>query len=304
MTVEVEQAAIVTATFSRRMTVELVQDGTVGARIKGKRLQPVCGDRVRVRPIPNEADWLITDVLRRDNELTRPNNRGQVEVLAANLTLLCVIIAETPQPDWFIVDRYICAAELMHAAAAVVFNKSDVIADRAARLGELAEFEKIGYPTLLCSAVTGENVDALRELLTNQTAIIVGQSGVGKSSLINRLIQDAGQKTADLSGASGEGKHTTVNTVMLGLPGGGSVIDSPGVRDFAPATANAADVLLGFRDIAIVGQSCRFANCQHLREPVCSVKSAVSGGEISERRYESYKRLMNLSRRLIEMRGN
>jgi ribosome biogenesis GTPase len=191
----------------------------------------------------------------------------------------------------------------MHVAAAVVFNKSDIIVDRAARLAELAEFEKIGYPSLLCSAVNGENMDALQRLLTNQTAIIVGQSGVGKSSLINRLIEDAGQKTADLSVGSGEGKHTTVNSVMLRLPGGGSVIDSPGVRDYAPATATAADVLQGFREIADAGQSCRFANCQHLREPVCAVKSAVAGGEISERRYESYKRLMNLSRRLADKRG-
>jgi ribosome biogenesis GTPase len=302
MTVEVEQQAMVTATFSRRMTVQLVQDSTVGARIKGKRMQPVCGDRVIVRPIPNEADWLITEVLQRDNELTRPNHRGQVEVLAANLTFLCVVISEPPQPDWFIVDRYLCAAELMRVAAAVVFNKSDITADRAARLAELAEFQKIGYPSLLCSAASGENMDALQRLLANQTAIIVGQSGVGKSSLINRLIEDAGQKTDDLSVASGEGKHTTVNSVMLRLPGGGSVIDSPGVRDYAPATASAADVSLGFREIADASQSCRFANCQHLREPVCAVKSAVAGGAISERRYESYKRLMNLSRRLADKR--
>ncbi len=304
MTVEIEQQAIVTATFSRRMTVQLDQDSTVGARIKGKRIQPVCGDRVTVRPIPNEADWLITEVLRRDNELTRPNHRGQAEVLAANLTFLCVVVSDPPQPDWFIVDRYLCAAELMHAEAIVVFNKSDVIADRVGRLKELAEFEKIGYPTVLCSAVSGENMDVLQRQLTNQTSIIVGQSGVGKSSLINRLIENAGQKIADVSVASGEGKHTTVNSVMLRLPGGGSVIDSPGVRDYAPATVTAADVLLGFREIANAGQSCRFANCQHLREPVCAAKTAVASGEISERRYESYKRLMNLSRRLADKRNS
>lgn len=303
MTVEIEQQAIVTATFSRRMTVQLLQDNTVGARIKGKRLQPVCGDRVVVRPIPNESDWLITEILPRSNELTRPNNRGQVEVLAANLTFLCVIVADPPQPDWYIVDRYLCAAELMRVAAAVIFNKMDLAEHAESLQPELQVFTKIGYQAVQCSARTGQNLAALSRLLSEQVTIIVGQSGVGKSSLINRLVEDAAQKTAEVSTASGEGKHTTVNSVMLPLPHGGSVIDSPGVRDYAPATATAAEVLCGFREIVDAGQTCRFANCQHVREPACAVKLAVADGVISERRYESYRRLLNLSRRLADRRS-
>ncbi|MDH4048791.1 MAG: ribosome small subunit-dependent GTPase A [Gammaproteobacteria bacterium] len=302
MTIEVEQKALVTATFSRRMTVQLQQDNSVDARIKGKRLKPVCGDRVIVRPIPNEADWLITEVLPRDNELSRPNSRGQAEVLAANLTFLCVLVADPPQPDWFIVDRYLCAAELMQIAAAVIFNKLDIVPDGEALRDEMRVFNSIGYATVFCSAKSGENIRQVERLLSGQISIVVGQSGVGKSSLINRLVDDADQKTAAVSTASGEGRHTTVNSVMLQLADGGAVIDSPGVRDYAPATVSPGEVLTGFREIAEFGRSCRFANCHHLREPGCAVKTAVDEHAISARRYESYRRLLALSNRLAEKR--
>lgn len=302
MTVEVEQQAIVTATYSRRMTVQLMQDNSVDARIKGKRMHPVCGDRVLVRRIPNEADWLITEILPRDNVLARPNSRGLPEILAANVSFLCVVVSDPPTPDWFIVDRYLCAAELMHIPAAIVFNKSDLVTDVSSYTVELQSFDRIGYQTVLCSARTGHNMDILEKVFAQHVAIVVGQSGVGKSSLINYLVEEAMQKTAEVSASSGEGRHTTVNSMMLPTRTGGALIDSPGVRDYAPTTESTADVLHGFREIAIAGQACKFANCQHLREPACAVKSALSTGEISERRYESYRRLLNLSRRLAEKR--
>ena len=117
--------ATVIATFSRRMRVRLDDGNEVDARIKGKRLRPVCGDRVQVEPIDKEDDRLITGIEERRNELSRPNMRGQVEVLAANLDYLIVVAAAEPRPDWFIVDRYLCAAELMGIDAGVVFNKTD-----------------------------------------------------------------------------------------------------------------------------------------------------------------------------------
>jgi ribosome biogenesis GTPase len=302
MTVEVEQQAIVTATFSRRMTVQLMQDNSVDARIKGKRIQPVCGDRVIVHRIPNEADWLITEIVPRENQLSRPDSRGKTEVLAANISFLCVVIADPPKPDWYIVDRYLCAAELMKVSAVVVFNKSDLTADTSEYANELANYESIGYRTVRCSARNGANLDKLEAILTDNIAIIVGQSGVGKSSLINRLVEDADLKTAAISNSSGEGRHTTVNSVMLPMRNGGSLIDSPGVRDYAPTTESAVDVLHGFREIARAGQHCKFANCQHLREPSCAVKEAIENGAINARRYESYRRLINLDRRLAERR--
>lgn len=296
------QDALVTGAFSLRMMLRIAGDRQVTARIKGKNLRPVCGDRVRARPIPNEPEWLITEIEPRRNELARPDRRGRKEVLAANLTCVVVMAAAEPAPDWFVVDRYLAAAENMGTSAIVVFNKSDLDGDNAAAAEALADYERCGYRTMYCSAVTGENIDLLAAALANETTIIVGQSGVGKSSIINELIQDAGQRTAALSGSTGEGRHTTVNSVMLELPHGGVVIDSPGVRDYAPALESADEVIRGFREIDKMGQSCRFANCRHLREPDCTVKAAVEAGTLSRRRYESYRRLMALTRELAEKR--
>jgi ribosome biogenesis GTPase len=251
---------------------------------------------VSAQEIPNEPDWLIDGINRRVNELTRPNMRGKVEVLAANLDLLVAVCADRPRPDWFVIDRYLCAAELMRIAAAVVFNKADTGIATDEVDDELNQYRHMDYRALVCSARTGANLDDVSAVLGNKTAIIVGQSGVGKSSLINALT-DGDQRTAKVSEASGEGRHTTVSSAMISLPGGGSVVDSPGVRDYAPAIAGPAEVEYGFREIHARGEHCRFNNCRHRREPGCAVKDAVGDGEISERRYESYRRMLHLTER-------
>lgn len=293
----IERDALVVATYSRRMQLLLSDGGRVDARIKGKRLKPVCGDRVEAQPIPGEPDWLITAIGERRNQLTRPNLRGKVEVLAANIDRLMVMAAATPEPDWSIVDRYLCAAELIDADAAVVFNKIDIPAADAFE-EVLDEYARIGYPALRCSAKTGHKVDAVAALLRDGVSIIVGQSGVGKSSLINRLLKDDRQRVAAVSDKSGEGRHTTVSSVMLQLPEGGAVIDSPGVRDYAPAL-EPDEVVAGYREIAAAARDCRFANCRHLREPGCAVKAAVDDGTISKRRYDSYRHLLALTTKLM-----
>ena len=288
--------ALVVATFSRRMRIRLASGTQADARIKGKRLRPVCGDRVRIEAIPDEPEWLITEVLDRDNELSRPNLRGKVEVLAANIDRLVVMAAPTPKPDWAIVDRYLHAAEIMGIDAAVIYNKAD-LAEPESVEPALADYRRIGYPTVRSSAKCDEDVTAARQLLQSGVSIVVGQSGVGKSSLINRLLGGEEQRTAGISDKTGEGRHTTVNSVMLDIPGGGAVVDSPGVRDFAPALTPEV-VATGFREIARASEHCRFSNCQHLREPGCAVKESVSDGEISKRRYDSYRHLLALTRKI------
>lgn len=280
------------------MRLRLSRGDVVEARIKGKRLRPVCGDNVQAESIENEDDWLITEILERRNQLTRPNSRGRVEVLAANIDTLVVVAAASPLPDWYIVDRYLCAAELMGVESVVVFNKVDLLSGLGLEIPELDEYRDIGLTVIECSASTGTEIVALQDALTDKRTIVVGQSGVGKSSLINLLVDDTQQRTAHISGKTGEGRHTTVNSVMLPLRTGGHIIDSPGVRDYAPALAVSSDAALGFREIAAAAQLCKFANCRHLREPDCAVKAAVDADEISYRRYESFKRVVNLTEQL------
>lgn len=283
--------AIVVATYSRRMRLRFADGTQVESRIKGKKLRPVCGDRVVAEAIENEGDWLITEILPRDNQLSRPNMRGNVEILAANVELLLVVAAAAPDPDWFIVDRYLAAAETMGTNAAVLFNKTDIAPADA----NFDDYAKVGYATISCCANSGDNIESIRTVLGQQTAIIVGQSGVGKSSIINALLGADSLRTGEISAKNQEGKHTTVNSEMLEIPGGSRIIDSPGVRDYAPALSDKNQVLRGFRELESTAQLCRFANCRHLREPGCAVKDGVETGDISARRYESYRRLYILT---------
>lgn len=297
------EPALVTGAFSRRMCLRLGNGAEVAARIKGKTLRPVCGDRVLAIPIANEPDWLVTAIEPRQNELTRSDSRGKTEVLAANIDCVVAMAAAQPAPDWFVIDRYLATAENMGALPVVAFNKTDLALQDSTAGEIIADYRSRGYAIVSCSAETGEGLHDLAALLKDRIAIIVGQSGVGKSSVINKLTGGAQQRTGELSESSGEGKHTTVSSVMLDVKEGGVVIDSPGVRDYAPAIQDAEGVARGFREISETGQHCRFANCRHLREPGCAVKLAVEDGSISPRRYESYKRLMVLSRQLSEKRG-
>ena len=264
--------------------------------LAGRRLRPVCGDRVTWQRPRDDSDALVTSIEPRVNELARPSRRGDREVLAANVSQVVVVSAPKPVPDAFLVDRYLVAAELMGAAACIAYNKTDLDPEGSAM--DLAEFESLGYPAIRICARSGTGLDRLRPQLEGHTSILVGHSGVGKSSIINALLPDAETRTAALSEATGEGRHTTTASVLHHLPTGGELVDSPGVRDYAPPPIAPGEVGVGFREIAGREGQCRFSDCLHLREPGCAVKAAVETGEISDRRYESYRRLVRLMERL------
>lgn len=266
--------------------------------VKGRRLRVVCGDRVCWSEQKHGTRVLISSILARNNVLERqPPGQIKPEILAANLTCLVVVFAPVPAPDWFLIDRYLCAAELMGCRVLLVGNKNDLAFARAADEAEIQDYGRLDYPVLSVSATNGDGVQQLAEALKSETGIVVGQSGVGKSSLINQLVPDAGITVGAVSRATAEGIHTTTASAMHQLPGGGRLIDTPGVRDFVPAISEATRVQNGFPEILAAADGCRFNDCQHLREPDCAVKQRRDAGQISGRRYEAYKRLLRSAAR-------
>jgi ribosome biogenesis GTPase len=283
----------VVAAHGRRVIVEDDAGAMHACAVRGRELRVVCGDRVVLEPQQTGSDGLVLAIEPRANALQRPDSRGRVEVLAANVTQLIVVTAAKPAPDPFLVDRYLAAGELMPCRAFVLYNKVDVDA-AAAPASWIAELESIGYTVLRTSVRTDTGLAVLRATLEGHTSILVGQSGVGKSSLLNALLPGLDAATATLSAATGEGRHTTSAALMHRLPTGGAIIDSPGVRDHAPAPIPPREVVRGFVEFAEPALGCRFADCLHRDEPRCGVKEAVGSGRVSARRYESYLRLLRL----------
>jgi ribosome biogenesis GTPase len=289
-----DSAGLVVAAFGNRGRLETAEGETLRYLLKGRRLKAVCGDRVKWNQPQQSHEALVTEILSRDNALQRSDPKGRVEIVAANLTQLIVVLAPAPEPDLFLVDRFLCAAALMDCHPLVVCNKTDLECDDSLRAA-LDEYRQLGYAVVQTCAEPDGNVADLASLLAGHTSMLVGQSGVGKSSLINVLVDDAAAAVGALSNASAEGKHTTSATVMHRLPDGARLIDSPGVREFVPNISKSSEVQLGFPEIVALADRCRFANCQHRREPDCAVKQACADGDLSPRRYASYKRLKTIT---------
>lgn len=292
--------ARVTGAFGRQVRVRGRDGLEYAARPLGRSLGIVCGDWVRCRHDARHREVHVLEVLPRRTALYRTNARGRAEPVLANLTRLLVVIAPLPVPDLFVADRYLAAAESAGIEAVLVLNKAELGTDDTPLGDELREYRKAGYVCLEVSARSGAGLDTLRAACAAHTAALVGQSGVGKSSLAARLLPAERIEIGELARAD-EGRHTTTASRLFELPGAdaGALIDAPGVRDFAPALERLEPRNLGFMEVARLAGECRFLDCQHLREPDCAVRAALERGALHPRRYESYRRLRRLHRTLL-----
>lgn len=291
--VKVQTPGLVITHSGRDLIVEDAQGGLHLCSARKRLGRIVCGDRVRWQPTA-PGQGVVTHLEARTSLLARPDARGNERPLAANLDQLVVVCAPEPPLSEGLIDRYLVAAELIGVRALVLVNKADLLAPAArAQLEErLAAFAALGYGVRFSSACDATQATTLMPHFNGHTSILVGQSGVGKSSLVRLLLPDVDIRIGRLSVASGLGRHTTTETTLYHLPGGGDLIDSPGVRDFQLWQATPADLQRGFRELASYAGQCRFHNCRHHNEPGCAVAAAVASGAVDARRLASYRTLL------------
>lgn len=300
-----EQAGLIIAHYGRELDVEALEQPLAGTVVRCRmraNLEPlVTGDRVVWQPElasldDDEPSGVVVAGLPRRSVLTRPDSHsGLPRPVAANIDEILIVIAPEPTPFANLIDRYLVAAEQLGIEPVIVLNKSDLITpERQPELEALlAMYQRIGYRTLTASTVADSGLDALRAALRDRTGILVGQSGVGKSSLIAALLPGVDIRIGALSEAESKGRHTTTTARLFHLPDGGDLIDSPGIREFGLEHLDRAQIERGFVEFHPWLGRCRFRDCAHEQEPGCALHEALANGDIDPRRMESYRAILS-----------
>ena len=252
-----------------------------------------CGDEVGWQQ-PDPRSCVIHELRPRRSLLARPDARGRQKIIAANLDQILIVCAPRPELNEGLLDRYLVAATLTGIEPVIVLNKIDLLdeAALAAYHKRLAVYSKLGYRVIHTSAHADAAFNSLLECLREKTSVLVGQSGVGKSSLLNRLLPGVEARVGEMSEATGKGRHTTTTARLYHLPESGDLIDSPGIREFGLWNVTPAQLARGFPEFADLQPHCRFRDCRHRNEPGCAVLDALREGRISPARHDSYLRIL------------
>ncbi len=274
-----------------------LDDGTtVQCQYRRQVGRPYCGDRVTLA-ISEDGAGVVEAIQARRNEFARASAQQRKSTIAANLDQVLIVISPRPEPSRDLVERYLLAVHSLSISPIIILNKAELSKPQtgygADVLRHLPAYRTLGYVVVETSCKGPPGVDALLPVLTNKTSILVGQSGVGKSSLVRQLLPDLEIQTGAVSRATGKGTHTTTTTILYDLPGGGFLMDSPGVWEYGLWKLDAADIAEGFVEFRPMLGACRFNDCRHDNEPGCEIKEAVSAGTILQWRYESYLRLLS-----------
>ncbi|MBP6654848.1 MAG: ribosome small subunit-dependent GTPase A [Propionivibrio sp.] len=276
----------IVAAHGRQYRVELADGETLLCFPRGKKSEAACGDQVTVQ---RSGDQGVIDTIEPRRSLLYRSNAFKEKLIAANVTQIIIVVATEPSFSDELITRCISAAESQEMQALIVLNKID-LADRVPAAREtLAPFAKLGYRVLELSALTSG--EALRALLSHHTSVLVGQSGMGKSTLTNALIPEANAPTREISESLDSGKHTTTHATLYRLDADSALIDSPGLQEFGLGHLSAGEIEHTFLELRPLLGQCRFRNCRHDREPDCAVREAVRTGQMDPRRFAVFRTL-------------
>jgi ribosome biogenesis GTPase len=290
------ETGLIIAHYGRQLEVQGI-DGEHAGQIWRCHLRSnlealVTGDLIIWQADSTNQIGVVSALLPRSSLLTRPDPYQKIKPVAANVSLILIVFAPLPTPSTGLIDRYLVACETVGIPALLVLNKSDLLDTEtgASLRALLQEYQTLGYDSIEVSCLG--DLSALRAHIGTKNVAFVGQSGVGKSSLINVLLPQAMQRVNIISDNSQLGQHTTTTTRLFPLTNGGALIDSPGIREFGLWHLNESQIQQGFIEFRELYGTCRFRNCQHQTEPDCAIKQAAAEGKILPRRLESLNRLL------------
>jgi len=294
-----EQNGLVIAHYGQQLDIEALEGPESGqvfrCFVRANIDSLVTGDRVVWRPGKSKTGVIVARC-ERENLLQRPDNFGALKPVAANIDHIILVIAPEPEPHDNLIDRYLVASESSDIPAVILLNKTDLINDdnRDQIEALLARYQALGYEVARTAAAepAGAPAPEVEALVRNQTSVFVGQSGVGKSSIIQTLLPDELLRVGAVSESTGKGVHTTTTAKLFHLPGGGDLIDSPGIREFGLWHMTPQEVEYGFREIRPLIGLCKFRNCRHMGDPGCALDAAAEAGEISPERLKSFHRIL------------
>lgn len=274
----------------KRVQVENEKGELISCHIRTHITKPVCGDQVIWQAEDNNQTGIIIALQPRQNEWDRHTRRGERKVVAANITQALIVVSAKPEIHEGLIDRALVALENREIKAVIVFNKIDLLnkEQHQAYRQRLQIYQELGYSIIETSVKQNHGLESLTSALQNETSVFMGESGVGKSSLVQSLLPEEEIRIGEISEVHKQGKHTTTTAKLYHLPDGGRIIDSPGIREFFIPHFTVDELIHGFREFRPYLGQCQFRDCHHHQEPGCALRLAAETGEITDKRWNSY----------------